>query len=142
MSHPVELRIPVLWGHMDAMGHVNNTIYFRYFESARVAYMSQVGLHARQIEDDLIVPILASTRCDFKVPLTYPDEVLARATTTKIGRTSFTQAYEVFSTAQNAVAAVGEGIIVCVDRRTGKPVEVPPQMRAAIERIEGRARTA
>jgi acyl-CoA thioester hydrolase len=139
MNYPVELRIPVLWGHMDAMGHVNNTVYFRFFESARVAYMSQMGLHARQIEDDLILPILASTRCDYKVPLTYPDEVLVRATTTKIGRTSFTQSYEIWSTAQNAVAAVGEGIIVCVDKKSGKPVEVPADMRAAIGKLEGRA---
>lgn len=98
-----------------------------------------MGLHARQIEDDLIVPILASARCDFKVPLTYPDEVLVRCSTTKIGRTSFTQSYEVFSTALNAVAAVGEGVIVCVDRKSGKPVEVPREMREAIERMEAGA---
>jgi acyl-CoA thioester hydrolase len=83
-----------------------------------------------------VVPILASTRCDYRVPLTYPDEVLVGARVMKIGRTSFTQAYRIRSAGQSAVAAVGEGIIVCVMRSTGKPVEVPEEMRAAIERVE------
>jgi acyl-CoA thioester hydrolase len=136
MNFPVELRLPVLWGYMDAMGHVNNTVYFRFFESARVEYMSSMGLFARQDERDEVVPILASTKCDYKIPLTYPDEVLIRARTTKVGNTSFTQAYEIYSTAQAAVSATGEGIIVCVDRKSGKPVPVPDDVRAAIEKAE------
>lgn len=132
----IELRLPVLWGHMDAMGHVNNTIYFRYFESARVEYMAQMGLFADPTTEHEVLPILARTTCDFKVPLTYPDTIIITAKTTKVGRTSFTQVYEITSTAQNCVAAVGEGIIVCVDKATGKPVPVPEDIRQKIERAE------
>jgi acyl-CoA thioester hydrolase len=134
MSRTIELRLPVLWGYMDAMGHVNNTVYFRFFESARVEYMQRMGLFASQEGDHAVVPILASTKCDYKVPLTYPDEVLVTATTVKIGRTSFVQEYRVHSTAQDAVSATGEGVVVCVDRKTGKPVPVPEDVRAAMER--------
>lgn len=133
----ITLKLPVLWGHMDAMGHVNNTIYFRYFESARVEYMEKMGLFCDP--DEPIFPILASTKCDYKVPLTYPDEIIVTAKTIKVGRTSFTQAYEITSTAQNCVSAVGEGIVVCVDRKTGKPVPVPQDIRAKIERAESAA---
>ena len=140
MTYPVELRLPVLWGHMDAMGHVNNTIYFRYFESARVHYMARMGLFCDPKET--VFPILASTKCDYKVPLTYPDEVLVAAKTVKVGRTSFTQEYRIWSTAQELVSAVGEGTIVCVDKATGKPVPVPDDIRGKIERAESAAPSA
>lgn len=130
----IQLRLPVLWGHMDAMGHVNNTLYFRYFESARVEYMDQMGLFCDP--ENAVFPILASTKCDYKVPLTYPDTIIVTAKTVKVGRTSFTQVYEITSTAKNCVAAVGEGIVVCVDKATGKPVPVPDDIRAKIERAE------
>jgi acyl-CoA thioester hydrolase len=131
------LRLPVLWGHMDAMGHVNNTLYFRYFESARVEYMEQMGLFCDP--ENAVYPILASTKCDYKVPLTYPDTIIVTARTVKVGRTSFTQAYEITSTAKSTVAATGEGIVVCVDKATGKPVPVPDDMRVAIEKVEAQA---
>ena len=137
---PVDLRLPVLWGHMDAMGHVNNTVYFRFFESARVEYMARMGLFASQTGEHEVVPILASTRCDYKLPLTYPDEIVVGAKTVKVGRTSFTQEYRVWSTKHDAVSAVGEGIIVCVERKTGKPVPVPEDVRQAIERAESGSR--
>ena len=95
-----------------------------------------MGLFASQVGEHEVVPILASTKCDYKVPLTYPDEIIVTARTVKVGRTSFTQSYEITSTAQNCVAAVGEGIIVCVDRKTGKPVPVPEDVRAGIARAE------
>ena len=133
----ITLRLPVLWGHMDAMGHVNNTLYFRYFESARVEYMARIGLFARVDGGQDILPILASTKCDYKVPLTYPDEIVVEARTVRVGRTSFTHEYRIWSTAQKCVSAVGEGTVVCVDKRTGKPVAVPDEMRGAIEREEG-----
>ena len=83
-----------------------------------------------------VMPILASTKCDYKFPLVYPDEVIVGARTVKVGRTSFTQEYAVWSTAKSAVAAVGEGIIVCVDTKAGKPVPVPEEIRTAIEKAE------
>ena len=99
--------------------------------------MARMGLFCDPQET--VFPILASTRCDYKVPLTYPDEVLIGAKTVKVGRTSFTQEYRIWSTAQNCVSAMGEGIIVCIDKASGKPVPVPEDVRAAIERAEAGA---
>ena len=89
--------------------------------------------------EQTVMPILASTRCDYKVPLVYPDEIVVGARTVKVGRTSFTQEYAIWSNAKNAIAALGEGIIVCVETKTGKPVPVPDDVRAAIERAESPA---
>ena len=102
--------------------------------------MAQMGLFASPVGEHEVVPILASTKCDYKVPLTYPDEIIVTAKTVKVGRTSFTQAYEITSTAQGCVAAMGEGIVVCVDRKTGKPVPVPDDVRVGIENLEAKAR--
>ena len=98
--------------------------------------LARIGLFCFCDPNETVFPILASTKCDCKVPLSHPDEVLVGAGTVKVGRTSFTQEYRVFSTAQNCVTATGEGIIVCVDKATGQPVAVPDDMRASIERTE------
>lgn len=102
----------------------------------RSSPLAQMGLFATQTGDHEVLPILARTTCDYKVPLVYPDEVIVTAKTVKVGRTSFTQAYEVRSVAQGCVSAVGEGIIVCVDKKSGKPVPVPDGVRGQIQREE------
>jgi acyl-CoA thioester hydrolase len=132
---PVELELPVLWGQMDALGHVNNTVYFRYFESARIDYLRRLGMLAGK-EQGTITPILASTRCDFLRPLTFPDQVVVGARVARIGRTSFTMHYRITSRAQGQVAARGEGVLVLLDPRSGRPVEVDPSIREAIDRLE------
>ena len=73
-DYPVVLSQDVIWGDMDAFGHVNNTVYFRYFEDARIAYFDKIGVHEHK-EKMHIGPILATTNCDFRLPLEYPDRV-------------------------------------------------------------------
>ena len=68
---PVVIEMPVRWGDMDAFNHVNNVVYLRYFESARIAYFERLGFGI-SIAEQGIGPILASTSCEFKFPLTYP----------------------------------------------------------------------
>ncbi len=71
---PVVITLPVQWGDQDAFGHVNNTVYFRWFESARIAYFERIGLsHVLDVEP--IAPILASISCDYRRPITFPDTV-------------------------------------------------------------------
>jgi len=72
-GYPVVIEVPVAWGEMDAFGHVNNIVYFRYFESARLAYFYKLDLIDMMTKTG-IGPILASTSCRFKIPLTYPDK--------------------------------------------------------------------
>ena len=73
-AFPVVLEIPVAWGDMDAMLHVNNTVYMRWFECARVEYFSRIGWELNASGDGP-GPILASTSCVFKRPIAYPDRV-------------------------------------------------------------------
>ncbi len=82
-AFPVVVEIPVQWGEMDAYGHVNNTVIFRFFESARVAFLERCRFVAAY--DELkIGGILHSTDCRFRQPLYYPDTVLVGARATEI----------------------------------------------------------
>ena len=76
-SYPVQLEIPVAWGDMDAFGHVNNTVYLRWFESARIAFFERIDIDATRPEK--VGPILASTTCDYLTPVAYPATVVVGA---------------------------------------------------------------
>lgn len=131
----VTLRVPVAWGDMDAFGHVNNTVYFRWFESARIAYLDIIGLN-RPVPPDTTGPILASTHCRFRLPLTYPDTITVGARTTAVGEDRFTMQYRAVSERHNAVAADGEGVVVAYDYAAGSRVALPDAVSARIREMD------
>ena len=131
----IVMNIPVAWGEMDAMGHVNNIIYFRYFESVRFSYFQKLDFHSYQ-RDFGIGPILASTECRFKMPLQYPDDIIVGAKVLSIEEDRFVMGYEVFSTKHKRIAAEGEGVVVTYDYRNNKKVPVPDALRAKILELE------
>ena len=134
-GYPVILEIPVAWGEMDAFQHVNNTVYLRYAESARIAYMEAAGLGAT-MDGTAIGPILHSISCRFKFPLTYPDTALVGTRAGEFGADRFHMSFRIVSTRHARVAAEGDSLIVSYDYSAGGKVPLPEAMRAAIERLE------
>jgi acyl-CoA thioester hydrolase len=134
---PVQIELPVQWGDQDAFGHVNNTIYFRWYESARIAYLERLGIGDKNSATGL-GPILAAIGCDYRRQVKYPDRVRIGSRIIRIGRTSMTMEHKVWSSAQHAVVADGHSTIVAFDYAANKPRAVPGEMRAAIEQLEGR----
>ena len=134
-SCTVVMSIPVAWGEMDAMGHVNNIIYFRYFETVRIDYFRKLDLPGYQQETG-IGPILASTECRFKLPLQYPDTVIVGTKILSMEEDRFVMGYEVFSTKHKRIAADGEGVIVTYDYHNNKKVNIPDTLRAKILELE------
>ncbi len=132
---PVILDIPVQWGEMDAYGHVNNTVLFRYFESARIAYLERCGL-IDSYECDRIGAILQSTECRFRVPLHYPDTVVVGARADEIGTDRFTMVYRVVSRAHDSIAAEGRGVIVSFNYQTRTKAPLPHAIRDRIKELE------
>ncbi|MBX6313312.1 MAG: acyl-CoA thioesterase [Isosphaeraceae bacterium] len=135
---PVLIRLPVQWGDQDAFGHVNNVIYFRWFESARIEYCRRIGL-LEMLETERLGPILASIQCDYRRPLTHPDDVLVAARVSRIGRTSLGMEHRIISQAQRAIAAEGNSTLVVFDYATNTPHPIPTPIREAIVRLEGRS---
>ncbi|WP_207891560.1 acyl-CoA thioesterase [Nocardioides jejuensis] len=132
---PVIVDFPVAWGDMDAFGHVNNTQYFRWFEDGRLAYFEAIGI-ANLMETTGVGPILASTDCRFRVPLTYPDSVRIGASVTDVQDGEFTMRYVVVSTTHGRVAAEGTGRIVAFDYRAGTKATWPESLREAIAKLQ------
>jgi acyl-CoA thioester hydrolase len=128
---PVVVRVPVQWGDMDALGHVNNAVYFTWFESARIALFERVGLPMTGVPS--AGPILAHTRCDFLAPVRYPADVLAGTRVEGLGRTSFTMEYEVaLASDPERPVARGAGVVVLIDYRDGSKVPLPETLREAL----------
>src|SRR6184192_1459964 len=136
-DHPVVITWPVQWGDQDAFGHVNNVVYFRWMESARIAYFRQAGVESAAAQQGM-GPILASVKCDFRRQLTYPDTLLISASITSFGRTSMKMVHRIYSTIQQAVAAEGDSTIVMFDYTGQRPVAVSDEIRARIDALEGR----
>ena len=135
-GYPVAIEIPVQWGELDAYGHVNNTVLFRYFESARMAYLDRCGF-SELYDRDKIGPILHSTECRFRHALYHPDTVCVGARTLQIERDRFVMGYGVVSTSQDKLAADGRGTLVSFDYNTRTKVPLPESVRIAIEALEG-----
>jgi acyl-CoA thioester hydrolase len=135
---PVAVEIPVAWGEMDAFQHVNNVVYLRWIETARMAYFERVRLMEGKDEEG-VAPILARATVEYLRPVTYPDRVRVDASVERIGNTSFVMRHRVWSEAQRAPVARGESVIVLYDYRAGRPVPIGEPLRAAIAAVEASA---
>lgn len=134
---PVVILVPVQWGDQDAFLHVNNTVYFRWCESARIEYLDKLAL-ADRMRTEGIGPILAAISCNYRSPVTYPDQVQVGARITRLGRSSLTMEHIVYSEEQRQVVADSTSTLVVFDYNRQASHPIPDNVRAAIQRIEGR----
>ena len=139
-SFPVHVQIPVAWGDMDAFQHVNNVMYFRYIETARVAYFGRLGYMELKAQTGA-GPILASTQCRFKIPLAYPDTVTVAVKVSDIKEDHFNMKYLVFSGHYQKAAAEGHDLIVSFDYGKGRKVPIPAAIRQRILELEASVET-
>jgi acyl-CoA thioester hydrolase len=121
------MTMPIRWGDMDAMGHVNNTVYFRYMEIIRLQWMLDTGIPANPKG---LGPVIINAFCNFHVELQFPGEVLARLYTTDVGRTSF-DTYTLLSRTDDpqTIYASGGSRVVWVDFPQRKSVPLPDALR-------------
>lgn len=132
---PLVLTLPIVWGDMDALGHVNNIFYFKQFESARMEYFRRTGVWDLFMGSH-VGPILASTTCQFKHPVRYPNTVEVHTGVPEIRNTSFTMLYRTFCDNGRQLAAEGSGVIVMYDYDKNTKAPVSGEVRAAFEAFE------
>ncbi len=125
-----ETEIKVRFRDLDAMGHLNNAVYFSYMEQARTEYYLRVAKARRLGEIEFI---LASARCDFRSPVEYGETVVVRAWPTRIGESSFVLRYELRVKGDGRLAAEGESVQVAYDYAIRKSKPMPAAFRKAIE---------
>ncbi len=134
-EHPRTLihtcRIPIRWGDMDAMGHVNNTVYFRYMEQARIEWLESVGYGVGVLLDE--APVIVNANCTFIVPFTYPATVEIRTYAGKPGRSSLQTWCEFFKVGEPTLYAEGGAKIVWTTPSTAKSAPLPDAIRQLVE---------
>lgn len=135
-QYPVRVEQNVAWGEQDKLGHVNNTVYFRYFENARIAQFERLGLDFPEPGGAGFGPIMATTTCDFLKPIHFPDRIRIETGVTRLGKSSFVQLYRIYSYSQEDYVAKGSSVSVYYDYATGKSVPIPEELRQAIARLE------
>ena len=122
------MRMPVRWGDMDAFGHVNNTVYFRYLEQARVEWIEAMRIPVRPGGDG---PVIINAACTFLRPLTYPGTVEVRTLIGALGRSSCETFVEM--RIDGEVYAEGSAKVVWMNPLSGKSVPLPDDVRALLE---------
>jgi acyl-CoA thioester hydrolase len=124
-----EMRIPVRWGDLDAMGHVNNTVYFRYFESLRIEWLARFGAMPNP---EGIGPVMANGFCNFIRQIEYPGEIVARHFVARPGSKSLDTYFTLsMADAPDVVCANGGATLVWLDFPNKKTVPLPDDVRAA-----------
>ncbi len=121
--------IPIRWGDMDAYGHVNNTIYFRYMEQCRVEYLEGLGF---KVMPQGLAPVIINASCTFLIPLNYPGTVEVKMYCGQPGRSSIPTYFEIHLEGDAKLYATGESKIVWMDVGTGKSVPIPDALRAQL----------
>lgn len=121
-------NIPIRWGDMDAYGHVNNTVYFRFMEQARVEWIEEQGMVVRP---GGIGPVIINASCTFLKPMNYPGSVEVRTYAGHAGRSSLPTHVEMLIDGE--LYAEGAAKIVWMDTQTGKSAPIPEDVRAVLE---------
>ena len=130
-------RIPMRWGDMDAMGHVNNTVYFRYMEQARISWFDRLVPEADAWQSTGIV--IANATCNYRRALTYPGTVEVRLYVGAPGGASVPTTYELRVDDDPLPYADGAAVVVFIDMKTQKSRRIPEAIRARLERTEAAA---
>ena len=134
---PVSTEIKVNWGDMDALGHVNHSVYAKWMETVRMMYFSEIGM-MNLYDDSNIGPILARIEIDYELPIVFPDVVTVSTSVSRIGNSSFDMRYKIESQSNNGKsAATGSVVCVVLDYSSGIPHKIPLKLRKSIARLEG-----
>jgi acyl-CoA thioester hydrolase len=123
--------LPIRWGDMDAMGHVNNTVYFRYMEQARIEWFERLGYNTGQNAKE--GPVIVNASCTFLVPLVYPGNVEVRMFIGHPGRSSLPTHYELRLQGEEKLYATGDAKMVWINPASGRSIPLPDNMRALAE---------
>ena len=135
-GYPIVIQLPVVWGEMDSYRHVNNVVYFRYLESARLEYFVRLDWFEFEKQTG-IGPILQATQARFRRPLTYPDTISVTARVAAMERDRFTLDHRIISHRQERIVTEGQGTVVTFHYASGKKVPIPEELRQRIEELEG-----
>ena len=131
MAKVHESKMSIRWGDMDAYGHVNNTLFFRYLESARFDFFEKICM---PVLDRAPVIILAEINCQFKAELRYPADIIVKTGVSRFGNSSFNVHADIYQ--GETLCASSDATMVWVDAQSHRPDKIPAAVREAIEQYQ------
>jgi acyl-CoA thioester hydrolase len=136
---PVVVEQAIAWGDMDSCRHVNNVVYFRYFENARLEYFRRLDLF-RYEDETGVGPIISATQARYRRPLTYPDTILIGARLVNLEEDRFTLEHRLVSELLDDVVATGQVRVVAYLYKERRKTPIPAELRRRIEMLEATVR--
>ncbi len=142
-AHPTRAAFPLLrpvstrWTDNDVYGHVNNAIYYQYFDSVINAYLVDRG--GLDIRSGAVVGFIVRSECDYLAPVSYPGDVEVGVAVEKLGNSSVTYRLGLFAPGNEDICALARMIHVFVDTATQRPVPIPADLRAALQALRKQA---
>jgi acyl-CoA thioester hydrolase len=122
------------WSDNDIYGHINNVVYYAYFDSAANRYLIEEG--GLDIHGGEIVALVVSSSCDYHAPIAYPESIEAGLRVDRLGTSSVRYGIAIFRQGQERAAAHGHFVHVFVERAGNRPVAIPPSLRTALAALE------
>jgi acyl-CoA thioester hydrolase len=132
-EYPHFLSVPTRWMDNDVYGHVNNALYYAFFDTAINEYLIAEG--GLDIREGAAVGFAVETHCRFLRSLAFPDVLEVGLRVGKLGNSSVRYELAIFTLGEELAAAEGYFVHVFVDRATSRPVPIPTPLRAALERL-------
>jgi acyl-CoA thioester hydrolase len=126
-------RMDTRWNDNDVYGHINNVVYYAFFDTAVNAYLIQSG--TLDIQNSTVVGLVVETQCQYFKPIAYPDTVHAGIRVAKLGTSSVRYEIGLFRNDDDTAAAQGHFVHVYTDRATNRPVPIPEETRRALNAL-------
>ncbi|MCL1124026.1 acyl-CoA thioesterase [Shewanella surugensis] len=134
-QYPIHTKITVAWGDMDALQHVNNVIYFKYFETARIDFFKQINL-LKATTEIIIGPVISENQAKYQYPVTFPDTLIIGVTISEIGNDRFMMHYYTYSEKLQKITTVGWSKVVMFNFKTGQKAAITPELLNALQQYE------
>ncbi|WP_431273334.1 acyl-CoA thioesterase [Variovorax ureilyticus] len=132
-SYRVFRKIPTRWMDNDMYGHVNNVVYYSWFDTAVNTHLIERG--ALDIHHGSTIGFVVETQCNYFAPLAYPQTVEAGIRVVRAGTSSVQYEIGLFAEGAETAAAQGHFVHVYVDRETQRPVKLPPALQAVVDEL-------
>jgi acyl-CoA thioester hydrolase len=134
-DYPHRLAIPTRWNDNDVYGHVNNVEYYAFFDTVINAWPSADLVELLRIAAGDVIGVCAESHCEFRAALAFPETVQAGLRVAHLGRSSVRYEIGLYGEGAAEPAATGWFVHVFVDRAERRPADIPPTLRAALERL-------
>ena len=126
-------NITTRWADNDIYGHINNVIYYSYFDTVANQYLIEFA-DFNPISAP-VIGVIVHSNCNYIKPIAYPDKIEAGLTVKKLGRSSVTYGIGIFRQGESAACAYGEFVHVFVNRKNNLPMSIPTKIRESLQKI-------